>query len=120
MENMQEQMNAILGNPEMMQQIMSMAQALNQAQPTPKEAVTDRPPPGNPFPEIDLSMVQKLSGFAGKANIDSNQKTLLAALKPYLSHERIAKLEKAMRAARMANMASAFLGSSGFLSNIGR
>ena len=120
MENMQEQMNAILGNPEMMQQIISMAQALNQSKPIPKETVTDKEPPGNPFSEIDLSLVQKLSGFAGKANIDGNQKTLLAALRPYLSHERIAKLEKAMRAARMASMASTILGNSGFLSSIGR
>lgn len=120
MDNMQEQMNAILGNPEMMQKIMSMAQALNQAQPNTQTPPTIKDPSENTLPDLDLSLVQKLSGFAGKTNIDSNQKTLLVALKPYLSHDRIAKLEKAMRAAKLASMASVFLGNSGFLSNIGR
>ena len=65
-------------------------------------------------------MIQKLSGLAGQSNIDKNQRTLLTALSPYLSRERIYKLEKAMRAAKMANMASAFLGKSGFQFNLGR
>ena len=104
-ENMQNQMNAILSNPEMMQKIMSMAQALK-PQDTPKEQAT----PAAAFPDIDLSMVQKLSGLAGKSNIDSNQRSLLTALTPYLSRERVQKLERAMRATKMANLASAFLG----------
>ncbi len=120
MDNMQDQMNAILGNPEMMQKIMSMAQTLNQSQANPQPNPTRNETADNSFPDIDFSLVQKLSGFAGKANIDNNQKTLLVALRPYLSHERIRKLEKAMRAAKLASMASVFLGNSGLLSNLGR
>lgn len=121
MEDMQSQMNAILGNPEMMQKIMAMAQSINQSpltpksQDPPKQEIT---PPA--FPDIDLSMIQKLSGLAGQSNIDNNQRTLLKALTPYLSRERIGKLERAMRAARMANIASAFLGKSGISLNTGR
>lgn len=122
MDDMQNQMNAILGNPEMMQKIMAMAQSLNQAQPSQPD--TPQPPKqeasGFSLPDIDLSMVQKLSGLAGQSNIDKNQKTLLSALTPYLSRERISKLEKAMRAAKMASMASAFLGKTGFQFNTGR
>jgi len=119
---MQNQINAILGNPEMMQKIMAMAQSLKQSQPAQAEA---SPPPkqetsGFSMPDIDLSMVQRLSGLAGQSTIDKNQRTLLSALTPYLSRERITKLEKAMRAAKMANMASSFLGSSGFQFNTGR
>ena len=120
MDNMQDQINSILGNPEMMQKIMSMAQSLNQVQTISQEPSNQKEPPGNVFPEIDLSLVQKLSGFAGQTSIDNNQRTLLAALKPYLSHDRIVKLERAMRAAKMANVASVFLGNPGFLSSIGR
>lgn len=122
MDSMQDQMNAILGNPDMMQKIMSMAQALNQSQPS----LQDAPAPpkkdsgGISMPDIDLSLVQKLSGFAGQTNIDKNQRTLLSALTPYLSRDRISKLEKAMRAAKMANMASVFLSNSGFQFNPGR
>lgn len=111
MDDMQNQLNAVLGNPEMMQQIMTMAQALQSA---PQEQVAA--PPAPDFGGIDLAMVQKLSGIAGQSNIDSNQRNLLKALSPYLSHERIAKLEKAMRASKLAGLASSFLGNSGLFS----
>ncbi len=110
MEDMQAQMNAILGNPELMQQIMSMAQSLNASPPPPSEQKEPPQDAGSGFPDLDLSMVQKLAGFAGKTKIDNNQQSLLRALTPYLSRERISKLEKAMRAAKMASLASAFLG----------
>lgn len=119
MEDMQNQMNAILENPEMMQKIMAMAQTLGQSQ-----SANPEPPKqegsGFALPDIDLSMVQKLSGLAGQSNIDNNQQTLLKALTPYLSRERISKLERAMRAAKMANMASAFLGKSSLPFQAGR
>lgn len=111
MSDIQEQMNAILGNPEMMQKIMSMAQNLN-AQP--KENTQPPSPAIAEFPNIDISMMQKLSGLASKSNIDNNQRSLLKALTPYLSKGRIQKLEKAMRAAKMAGMASVFLNQNGF------
>lgn len=121
MDDMQNQMNAILGNPEMMQKIMAMAQSLGQSQPAEQQTAPQKQESaGFSLPDIDLSMVQKLSGLAGQSNIDNNQRTLLRALAPYLAQERISKLEKAMRAAKMANMASAFLGQSGFLFNTGR
>lgn len=118
MDDMQNQMNAILSNPEMMQKIASMAQALNQPQPRPPEQKPDNPGPS--LPDIDFSMVQRLSGLVGQSNIDNNQKTLLRALTPYLSKERISKLERAMRAARMANMASSLFGNAGFQFHTGR
>lgn len=108
MSEMEDKLNAVLNNPQMMQQIMAMAQSMG-AQQTPK---TDSPLPKNDaFPEIDLGMLQKLSGFASQSTIDKDQKTLLKALGPYLSRERIQKLEKAMRAAKLARLASGFIGS---------
>ena len=56
-------------------------------------------------------MLQRLSGLARQSGIDSQQRTLLTALKPYLSDERVSKLEKAMRAAKLAKLASSILGS---------
>ena len=111
MENMESKINAILSDPDTMQKIMAMAQSLNQSQPPPEpQAPTPSP---SPMPDIDFSMVQRLSGLVGQSNIDKNQKSLLSALGPYLSRDRIQKLEKAMRAAKMANMASLFLGGKG-------
>ena len=113
MDDMQSQMNAILNDPEMMGKIMQMAQALNQSPPEQKDSPPKGQSEGFSMPEVDLAMVQKLSGLAGQTRIDKNQRNLLSALTPYLSRERISKLEKAMRAARMASMASGLLGSSG-------
>lgn len=111
MDDIQAQMGAILGDPEMMQKIMAMAQSLQGGQqdapPSPKET----PPPV--MPNIDIGMLQKLSGLAGQSNIDSNQQNLLRALGPYLSADRVHRLEKAMRAAKMARMASGFLAQTG-------
>ena len=119
MDDMQNQMNAILGNPEMMQKIMAMAQTLN----VPQQETSPPPPTDNPgfqMPDIDPRMLQKLSGLAGKSNIDNNQQALLRALNPYLSHRKVEKLEKAMRAAKMARMASGFLGQGGLSMLMGR
>lgn len=105
MEDMESKLGAILGNPQMMQQIMSLAQSF-QPEPEPQ-------PAQEAAPEIDFALVQKLTGLIGKTGIDHHQKALLQALGPYLSSQRVSKLEKAMRAAKLANMASVFLGSSG-------
>lgn len=113
MDDMESKLSSIMGDPEMMQKIMSFAQSLNQNAPPKQEAPKQEPSkqesPQNPFPDIDLSMLQKLSGFAGKSSIDRNQQNLLQALGPYLSRNRISRLERAMRAAKMAGMATTLL-----------
>lgn len=115
MDEMEEKLGAVLNNPQMMQQIMSMAQALNQSSPPAprQDPPPQEPVPANPLANLDLSMVQKLSGFANQSGIDPNERALLKALSPYLSRDRVSKLEKAMRAAKMAKFASAFLNSGG-------
>ena len=119
MDNMEDKIENILGNPEMMQKIMAMAQSLNSPPSDGKES-SNQEAGGFFLPDIDIGMVQKLSGLAGQANIDSDQRTLLKALSPYLSKDRIYKLEKAMRAAKMAGLASMFLGNTGQQFPIGR
>ena len=110
MDEMESKLNAILGNPQMMQQIMALAQNFNQSQgPSKQEAPEKQEEAASPFGEPDLSMIRKLSGLAGQSGIDRNQQTLLKALSPYLSYQRIAKLERAMRAAKMAGVATTFL-----------
>ncbi len=126
MDDMEAKMGAILNNPEMMQQIMSMAQSLSQGQPAPaqtnaapQQAESPQQPLGG-IGDIDLSTLQKLTGLAKHAGIDNNQQTLLRALNPYLSNQRISKLERAMRAAKLAGLASSFLGTQGLKSLLGR
>ena len=107
MENLEQQLGAVLGNPEMMQQIMTMAQALGTSKP---EAEPQAPPPPPPIPDIDLGLIKKISGLAGQSAIDKDQQALLRALQPYLTGRRLHKLENAMRAAKMARLAAATLG----------
>ncbi len=110
MDEMEEKLGSILGNPQMMQQIMAMAQTLGQGSPPPKQE-EQRPTPMPNMP--DAAMLQKMVGLAKQSGIDKNQQNLLRALGPYLSRERITKLEKAMRAAKIAAVASTALRSSG-------
>ena len=120
MDDMEAKMGAILGNPEMMSKIMEMAQALNGEPSAGSESPTEVVNNTSPLPNIDMATIQKLSGLAGQSRIDKNQQTLLRALDPYLNKDRITKLEKAMRAAKMATIASAFLGTSGLQFHSGR
>ncbi len=107
MSEMEDRLNSILSNPDMMNQIMSMAQSMGTSQ------SSSPPPKSDPLPGIDLNMLQKLSGIAQNSGVDKNQQTLLHALTPYLPGDRITRLERAMRAAKMARLASGFLGQRG-------
>lgn len=128
MEGMEEKLGEILDNPQIMQQIMQLAQSLNSPkQPSPKEQPQkEAPAKKQSIPSlsvsdgIDPALFAQLATAAGKSNIDSNQKALLRALTPYLSRERIIKLEKAMRAAKLADMASSFIHSGGLKRLSGR
>jgi len=118
MGELEEKLGSILSNPQMMQQIAGMAQMLSGSQSsTEKNTTADVPP--TQTPSIDPGLLQVISGIAEKSGTDSNQQTLLNALHPYLSHEKLHKLEKAMGAARMAGAASLFLNKGGlkFLSS---
>ena len=99
MEDMEAKLGAILGNPEMMQQIMALAQNMGNEPEAPS-------PPPEPLPGLDFATIQKITSVIGKTGIDSHQRALLHALTPYLSNQRVQKLEKAMRAAKLAGMAS--------------
>lgn len=105
MDDFESRLGQILGNPEMMGKIMSMAQSFSsqEAPPEPEQETS--------APEFDFATIQKLTGLMGKASVDSEQRALLSALTPYISRNRIQKLEKAMRAAKLAGVATTFLGS---------
>ena len=120
MDDMEDKLSSILGNPQMMQQIMSMAQALGASQGEPQKQEEKKPePPPQPKSMAmpvgsEAAMLQKVYSIARQSGIDKNQQALLRALTPYLSRSRIIKLEKAMRAAKIAGLASTVLGSERF------
>lgn len=125
MSELEEKLSGILNNPAMMQQIMGMAKMMSAQQPQNPPSAAQQPQNSPPTsqqptksapsqsPGIDAGMVQALAGVLSKSGTDSHEQSLLCALQPYLSRDRIARLERAMNAARMAGAASSLLGSSG-------
>jgi len=121
MSELEDKLGAVLSNPQMMQQIMALAQGLDQQSGTPQAAPpapsSSAPPPAL---QLDPGLLQKLAALTAKSGVDEHQQALLAALSPYLSRKRVEKLEKAMRAARMTELASSVLGSGAVQSLLGR
>ena len=117
MDTLEEKLNSILGNPELMTQIASMAQSLGKSQEsdTAVSANISTPSPAgfSLLPDLDPSLLFKISSIIQGIGIDPNQQNLLNALRPYISAQRIIKLEKAMRAAKLAGFASTLLSDSG-------
>ena len=123
MSEFDDKLNSILSNPAMMQQIMSLAQALNQseAQQTQQTYQQSPPPPPvqqqSPAPSgdrgINPNLLSKVASLMQRGSIDKNQESLLKALRPYLSKQKLEKLERAMHAAKMAGIASEMVNARG-------
>ena len=139
MEGMEEKLGAILSNPEMMNTIMSMAKALGQSQPQPEQAQQSQAsvpqqkqnppqakqsqPPQKATPPIgrnELEMISRISALSQQTGLDRQEQALLKALNPYLSRDRLSKLEKALHAANMARFATVAPEQSGGPLKIGR
>lgn len=116
MSELDEKLNSILSNPAMMQQIMSLAQSLNQSNPAGQSAAPQNQNPPTPprqaresppsEPGINPNLLSKIASLMQRGSIDKNQESLLKALRPYLSSAKLQKLERAMHAAKMAGVAS--------------
>ena len=125
MEGMEEKLGAILSNPDMMNTIMSMANALGQNQPPAGPPPQPKQEPSQPKPtppsqkgpppigRNELEMISRISALSRQTGLDRQEQALLKALNPYLSRDRLNKLEKAMHAAKMAKFATAALEQSG-------
>ena len=118
MSELEEKLSSLLSNPQLMQQISSMAQSMTANQ-------QNHPPAPAEVPQGSLSLPDpKLMEFFAQSmkqsGVDSNQQALLHALSPYLSDYRVHKLERAMRAAKLAGTASLFLNSGGLQMLSGR
>lgn len=117
MDDLEQKLGALLSNPQLMQQIMSMAQSLGQSSP---QNTPSSPTPEPTLPNFDSAILQKLTAMAAKSGTSGEEQALLNALSPFLRRERILKLEKAMRAAKLARAASTFLNAGGLQLLTGR
>lgn len=120
MSELEQRLNALMSNPQLMQQIASMAQTMG-ATSQQEQAVQNTPPaPSAPSASFDPKLLQTVAQVMGNAGVDENQEALLQALSPFLSGYRIQKLQRAMQAARLAGAASSFLNAGGLQMLIGR
>lgn len=108
MAEFEDKLQSILGNPELMGQIMHMAGAMNQQQQPP-------PPPsppsaGLPFdPGAMAGMMQMLQA----TQLEPRQRNLIQALRGFVPDDRLTRLEKAMQASLIARFASSAMNRGG-------
>lgn len=98
-----DKLNAILSNPAMMQQIMSLAGSLGQQSapqaPTP-------PPQSSPGGlGFDPAAMQGMMEMLRRTQPDRRQQDLLNAMGAYLPGDKLARLSRAMQASRIAGYA---------------
>ena len=106
MAEFEEKLQSILGNPELMGQIMSMAGAMNQQQQPPPP----QPQAGLPFdPGAMAGMMQMLKA----TQLEPKQHQLIQALRGFVPDDRLVRLEKAMQASLIAKFASAAMNQGG-------
>ena len=113
-EGFEDKLNQILSDPDSMAKIMSLAQSLGREQSAPSPPPA--PPRPQPPPPPDDAFVKGILRLMQQAqHTDKRQEALLCALKPYLAPERQAKIDKALRIAKLSQLAGlAFKNYGGF------
>ena len=106
MAELEEKLNAILSDPQAMGQILSAARALSgQEEDAAAEAGTGDADPLSALGQLDPKLLQLgmqlLSEYTGS---DNRQAALLEALKPFLRPERQAKVDQAVKIARLSRV----------------
>ena len=112
MGELDEKLNAILGNPQAMGQIMALAQSLGGGLSGPPEDAEEHASqpqeeesPPSPFGELDPRMMQLGMRLLQEYQREDERKTaLLTALRPFVREERYEKLDRAVQLARLSRM----------------
>ena len=118
MSEFEDKLGAILGNPDAMAQIMSLAQNLGggtDASPPPSSPAAPVSPAPESLPdlssllgglgEIDPQLIQNgLQLFSQLSASDDERVVLLQALKPFLKQDRYAKVDRAIQIARLSRV----------------
>lgn len=112
MGDLDEKLNAILGNPQAMGQIMALAQSLGGQMEHPPEqeegAVSSGRDEGEPLfslGDLDPRLMQVGMRVLREYQCGDDKKTaLLAALRPFVKEERYEKLDRAIQIARLSRV----------------
>ena len=112
MDDFEEKLERILGNPQAMEQIMALAQSLGSGAPPsagldiPAKEPAEAPRAdllglGTLDPQLLTGMIQLLNQ---SRDGEHEQIALLQALRPFVKEQRYAKLDKAIQIARMSRL----------------
>jgi hypothetical protein len=103
--DLEAQLTAALNDPETMNKVMALAQSLGLDHGASASEPQD-PPPAAPSGEAEEPLRAVLSALRESGG-DDHTADLLRAIKPMLRQERQPKIDRAIRAARMAKLAAA-------------
>ena len=107
MEDLESTISQILGNPESMSQILSLAKSFGISPPEERQETPQPPQAMQPPVDSALPAMAELIRQAG--SVDPREVQLLNALKPYCSEDRCRRIDRALRAARLSQIAGAAL-----------
>ena len=96
MDGLEDKLSAILSNPDAMGKIAEMARSLGMS--PPEDGGTDT--------EAEEGLVRRAIGLLRTRSLSSDENALLDALRPFLSVERQRRMDRAIKIARLASLAS--------------
>ena len=107
MDDLEQKIGQILGDPDSMAQIMSIAKSLGVMQPEQSAQPEAGSMSDSLFSLEELGPIMEIVRRAG--NTEQREAALLNALKPYCSAERQQRIDRAVRIARLSQLAGAAL-----------
>lgn len=115
MSELEDKINAVLGDPKQMEQITKLAKSFMGGS-APDKAVPETKGEDDPFAALgmDGATLQRLAKILRQGGGEKPQeRALLEAMRPYLSEKRRSKMDKAIKIARLAQIARLAMGEMG-------
>ena len=118
MSDLEEKLEGLLGNPDAMKQIMSLAQSLGKSSAAPRTEAADAAPAPGPQPaqpqqdglldalsQADPRLISAAARLMSQYRSgDDRRVALLTALRPFVKEQRYAKLDKAIQIAKLSRL----------------
>lgn len=111
MDDFQSKISAIFSSPESMEQIRNLAQSLAGGGNEQQSALPEPQQPSEPQMQlpIDPRIMQVMTRAMSEFSKPSEASALLGALRPYLSQDRMSKVDRALNIAKLAKIAKTII-----------
>lgn len=116
MSELEDRINSVLSDPQELERITKLARSFMGGPDSPEGTETLRSGPALNIPEgllggLDMEALSRAGKLlSGAGGMDSREKALLEAMKPYLSEKRRGKMDRAMKLAKLAKLAGFAMG----------